>query len=346
MKILYFFIFLWVIFALLGPDPDPATQINADPDADLDPQPCNLQLDDFALMACLVLECIVPGAAEVWTEEVDLEQSLEERHRLLPVAALQQQHRQLSCIHTTYSCRFNWLISSGLPVRVGTTLSKPQSAYQCCGSVTFWYGSGCVPLTNGSKCGSGRPKNIRRVSYESGCGSGKFTSFVIKKSHSRNQGSSYNFCLMMEGSGAEFVLENGGSGGGSGSGRLKIIRILGIRMRIRNTAANTKIFLVWALRTYPECRGCRAPPRRDAGRPAPQCRAAAAAAASAGNPCTPLESRPPKTCTVRRGVTDRLFPWNIKSVLRIRDVYIGSRIKKQQQKRRGEKILPTFFCSH
>ncbi len=37
MKILYFFLFLWVIFALLVPDPqfyadpDPATQINADP---------------------------------------------------------------------------------------------------------------------------------------------------------------------------------------------------------------------------------------------------------------------------------------------------------------------------
>ncbi len=30
MKILYFFLFLWVIFALLNPDPDPATQINAD----------------------------------------------------------------------------------------------------------------------------------------------------------------------------------------------------------------------------------------------------------------------------------------------------------------------------
>ncbi len=31
MNILYFFLFLWVIFALLDPDPDPATQINADP---------------------------------------------------------------------------------------------------------------------------------------------------------------------------------------------------------------------------------------------------------------------------------------------------------------------------
>jgi hypothetical protein len=31
MKILDFFLFLWVIFALLDPDPDSATQINADP---------------------------------------------------------------------------------------------------------------------------------------------------------------------------------------------------------------------------------------------------------------------------------------------------------------------------
>jgi hypothetical protein len=31
MKILDFFLFLWVIVALLDPDPDPATQINADP---------------------------------------------------------------------------------------------------------------------------------------------------------------------------------------------------------------------------------------------------------------------------------------------------------------------------
>jgi hypothetical protein len=31
MKILSFFQFFWVIFALLDPDPDPAAQINADP---------------------------------------------------------------------------------------------------------------------------------------------------------------------------------------------------------------------------------------------------------------------------------------------------------------------------
>jgi hypothetical protein len=49
MKILDFFLFLWVIFALLdpiricnlnaGPDPDPANQNNADPDPDTDPKP-------------------------------------------------------------------------------------------------------------------------------------------------------------------------------------------------------------------------------------------------------------------------------------------------------------------
>jgi hypothetical protein len=39
MKILYFFLYLWAIFAFLDPDPDPATQlmlIHADPD----PRPC------------------------------------------------------------------------------------------------------------------------------------------------------------------------------------------------------------------------------------------------------------------------------------------------------------------
>jgi hypothetical protein len=46
MNILNFFLYFWVIVALLDPDldphknadPDPATQINADPDPD--PQPC------------------------------------------------------------------------------------------------------------------------------------------------------------------------------------------------------------------------------------------------------------------------------------------------------------------
>jgi hypothetical protein len=40
MKILSFFQFFWVVFALLDPDPDPTAQINADPDTDPDPKPC------------------------------------------------------------------------------------------------------------------------------------------------------------------------------------------------------------------------------------------------------------------------------------------------------------------
>ncbi len=42
---------------------------------------------------------------------------------------------------------------------------------QCCGPVTFWYGSGSSdsPLSNGSGWGSGRPKTYG--AYGSGCGS-------------------------------------------------------------------------------------------------------------------------------------------------------------------------------
>jgi hypothetical protein len=52
MKILDFFLFLWVIFALL--DPDPATQINADPDADPDPKPWFVGLLLTVLLGTLI----------------------------------------------------------------------------------------------------------------------------------------------------------------------------------------------------------------------------------------------------------------------------------------------------
>ncbi len=42
MRFLYFFPFVWVIFVLLDPNPDPATQINADP-LDPDPKPCKVR---------------------------------------------------------------------------------------------------------------------------------------------------------------------------------------------------------------------------------------------------------------------------------------------------------------
>ncbi len=89
-----------------------------------------------------------------------------------------------------------------------------QRRQQCCGSLTFWYGSGSsdpyIWLTypeSGCGCGSGGPKNVRilRIRVRN---TGTFTSFfkdkkVIKKSQNiRNKGFSYYFCLMMEGSGA------------------------------------------------------------------------------------------------------------------------------------------------
>ncbi len=83
---------------------------------------------------------------------------------------------------------------------------------------------GSVPL---SRCGSGRSGNIRILRIRTGCGS-----VTLVKSHkevttvsSRNQGLSYYFCLIMEGSGngAGSVLVTNGSV--CGSGRPKNIRI-------------------------------------------------------------------------------------------------------------------------
>jgi hypothetical protein len=67
---------------------------------------------------------------------------------------------------------------------------------------------GDVPLTNGSGCGSGMPKNYG--SY----GSGTLVK-IIKKSQN-GQGFSYYICLMMEVSGAGSVLVTSGSGCRSG----------------------------------------------------------------------------------------------------------------------------------
>jgi hypothetical protein len=62
MKILDFFLFLWVIFALLDPDPDPldpdpATQINADPD----PEPWLKVIQKFKRFENFVLNCGILG---------------------------------------------------------------------------------------------------------------------------------------------------------------------------------------------------------------------------------------------------------------------------------------------
>jgi hypothetical protein len=72
--------------------------------------------------------------------------------------------------------------------------------------MTFWYGCGSVPLTNGSGCGSGRPKkNTDPTDPE------HWYIYIIlqelkvikKLQNSRNQGFSYYNCLMMDGSGAK-----------------------------------------------------------------------------------------------------------------------------------------------
>ncbi len=59
--------------------------------------------------------------------------------------------------------------------------------------------------------------------------------------HRRNQGFSYYFCMMIEGSGAGSGSIPLTSGSGSGSGRPKNMWIRWIRLRIRNTG-NTHIF--------------------------------------------------------------------------------------------------------
>ncbi len=61
-----------------------------------------------------------------------------------------------------------------------------------------------VLLTNGSECGSGRAEN--NLHHSSKIKSHK------EVTNSRNQGFSYYFCLMMEGSGAGSVLVTNGSG--------------------------------------------------------------------------------------------------------------------------------------
>jgi hypothetical protein len=72
MKILYFFLFLWVIFALLDPDPDPATQINAD----RDPKPCLKEVKVLEEVE-VFKEMKVPDYVQVLKEVMALVRSIE-----------------------------------------------------------------------------------------------------------------------------------------------------------------------------------------------------------------------------------------------------------------------------
>ncbi len=113
---------------------------------------------------------------------------------------------------------------------------------QCCGSVTFWYGSGttdpCLWLIDLDPDPDPAPftdlQDANKKQFLMFL-EGTFTSFlkikkkVIQKSQkSRNQSFSYYFCLLTEGS-------------GSGSRRPKNIQILRTRIQICNTAYNINI---------------------------------------------------------------------------------------------------------
>jgi hypothetical protein len=54
---------------------------------------------------------------------------------------------------------------------------------QCCGSETFWYGTDPDPLINGSRCRSGRPKNMRILGIYT---TGTFASFFKDKKSLRS----------------------------------------------------------------------------------------------------------------------------------------------------------------
>ncbi len=127
---------------------------------------------------------------------------------------------------------------------------KSYCILNCCGFVTFWYGSGSGtvdpylwptdpesdpapdpdPANFFGALQDGNKKFFCLLLFEA-----TFTSFFKdkKSQNSMNQGFSYYFCLMIEGSGS-VPLTNGS---GFGSGRPKNIRILRIqiRIRVRNT---------------------------------------------------------------------------------------------------------------
>ncbi len=118
---------------------------------------------------------------------------------------------------------------------------------QCCGS---------IPLTNGSRSCYFRHWPSRRQQKTN---FKKFFCIYFLKVHlhhflktksqkevtsSRNQGFSYYFCLMIEGSGSGAGSVPLTSGSGSGSRRPKNIWIRRIRIRIRNTAYDNNFLCI------------------------------------------------------------------------------------------------------
>jgi hypothetical protein len=122
--------------------------------------------------------------------------------------------------------------------------------------MTFWGGSGSMPLTNGSESGSWiRTLLFSSLTFKMPAKNyffntifsaydflklhlHHFSKIKIQKEsqNSRNQGFSYNFCMIIEGSGSGSIPLTSGSG----SWRSKNMWILWIRIRIRNTDFNPK----------------------------------------------------------------------------------------------------------
>ncbi len=92
--------------------------------------------------------------------------------------------------------------------------------------MTFWYGSGPVPLTHGSGFGSDPAVPQQKTIFSA------YYFLKVYLDH-RIQGFPYYFCLMIEGSGSGSVPLTNGSG--SEFKRPKNIRIL--RIRILNTSS-------------------------------------------------------------------------------------------------------------
>ncbi len=125
MKILCFFLFLWVTSALL--DPDPATQINADP------QPCHIPEQIVPFHLCLLLE-------------LSLSLDLERCFLLLCMGEWDQERRPRPF---SFRPRFTSRSEPGLGDRScaqGGHFIPLRSFYiyffQCCGSGMIFFGSG------------------------------------------------------------------------------------------------------------------------------------------------------------------------------------------------------------
>ncbi len=125
------------------------------------------------------------------------------------------------------------LFLRGYVILIFPTTISFFSAHLCCGSGTFWYGSGF-----GSCCFRQWPSRSQQKIYRFLIFFTLFFNYkkVIKKWQiRRNQGFSYYFWLMIAGSGSGYVPLTNGSG--SDIRGPKNIRIL--RIRISNTAAHS-----------------------------------------------------------------------------------------------------------